>query len=54
MTEMAPLIKAFNIINYSNTIERAVEVRDHKTLAELKLRLQRRPRSVLVGLNPAH
>lgn len=39
MAEMAPLIKAFNIINYSNAIERAVEVRDHKTLAEFKLRL---------------
>lgn len=36
---MASLIKAFNIINYSNAIERAVEVRDHKMLAELKLRL---------------
>jgi len=39
VAEMAPLIKAFNIMNYSNAIERAVEVRDHKTLAELKLRL---------------
>ena len=36
---MAPLIRAFNIVNYSNAIERAVEVRDHKTLAEFKLRL---------------
>ena len=36
---MAELIRAFNIINYSTAIERAVEVRDHKMLAELKLRL---------------
>ena len=36
---MANLIRAFNIINYSDAIERAVEVRDHKMLAELKLRL---------------
>lgn len=36
---MAELIRAFNIINYSDAIERAVEVRDHKMLAELKLRL---------------
>jgi hygromycin-B 4-O-kinase len=39
MSEMAQLVKAFNIINYSNAIERAVEVRDHKTIAEFKLRL---------------
>ena len=39
MTEMAPLIKAFNIINYANAVERAVEVRDNKMLAEFKLRL---------------
>jgi hygromycin-B 4-O-kinase len=39
MVEMAPLIKAFNIINYANAIERAVEVRDNKMLAEFKLRL---------------
>ena len=37
--QMAALIRAFNIINYSNAIERAVEVRDHKMLAEFKLRL---------------
>ena len=36
---MAGLIRAFNIINYSEAIERAVEVKDHKMLAELKLRL---------------
>ncbi len=36
---MANLIRAFNIINYSDVIERAVEVRDHKMLSELKLRL---------------
>lgn len=39
MAEMSPLIKAFNIINYSNAVERAVEVRDHKMLGEFKLRL---------------
>ena len=39
MTEMSPLIKAFNIINYSIPIERAVEVRDHKMLGEFRLRL---------------
>ena len=36
---MSPLIKAFNVINYSNAIERAVEVRDHKMLGEFTLRL---------------
>jgi len=36
---MASLIRAFNVINYSDAIERAVEVRDHKMLAEFKLRL---------------
>ena len=36
---MAELIRAFNIINYSDAIERAVEVRDHKMLAEVRLRL---------------
>ena len=39
MVPMASLIRAFNIINYSEAIERAVEVKDHKMLAELKLRL---------------
>jgi hygromycin-B 4-O-kinase len=39
MPPMASLIRTFNIVNYSNAIERAVEVRDNKTLAELKLRL---------------
>ena len=37
--EMAPLIKVFNILNYSTVIETAVEKKDHKTLNELKLRL---------------
>lgn len=37
--EMAPLIKAFNILNYSHAIEAAVQNEDHKTLGELKLRL---------------
>jgi hypothetical protein len=36
---MADLLRAFNIINYSDAIERAVEVRDHKMLAEFRLRL---------------
>jgi hypothetical protein len=36
---MADLLRAFNIINYADAIERAVEVRDHKMLAELRLRL---------------
>lgn len=39
VVEMSPLIKAFNIINYSTAIERAIEVRDHKILGEFKLRL---------------
>ena len=39
MAPMADLIRAFNIINYSDAIERAIEVRDHKMLAEFKLRL---------------
>ena len=37
--EMAPLIKAFNILNYSQAIERAVETEDQKTLGEIRLRL---------------
>lgn len=37
--EMAPLIKAFNILNYSQAIERAVETQDEKSFAEIKLRL---------------
>lgn len=36
---IADLLRAFNIINYSDAIERAVEVRDHKMLAEFRLRL---------------
>jgi len=36
---MADLIRAINIINYSDAIERAVEVRDHKMLSEFRLRL---------------
>ena len=39
VSSMAPLIRALNIINYSDAIERAAEVRDHKSLAEFKLRL---------------
>ena len=37
--DMAPLLKAFNILNYANTIKLAVEKQDHKTLAECQLRL---------------
>ena len=39
MQKMAPLIKAFNIINYSAAIEGAIDTKDHKTLAEIKLRM---------------
>lgn len=42
LAEMAPLIKAFNILNYSTMIELALEKNDHKTLSDLKLRLQGR------------
>jgi hygromycin-B 4-O-kinase len=38
--EMAPLIKAFNILNYSQAIERAVETGDQKSLGEIRLRLK--------------
>jgi aminoglycoside phosphotransferase (APT) family kinase protein len=37
--QMAPIIKAFNILNYSTVISIAVEKSDHKTLGNLKLRL---------------
>ena len=37
--DMAPLMKAFNILNYATTIKIAVENQDHKTLAECRLRL---------------
>ena len=37
--QMAPLIKAFNILNYSTAVEIAVTKTDHKTLTDLKLRL---------------
>ena len=36
---MSPLIKAFNVINYSNAVEHAVATGDHKSLAEFRLRL---------------
>lgn len=38
--EMAPLIKAFNIINYAKAMEVALEKKDHKALGEIKLRLK--------------
>ena len=37
--EMAPLIRAFNIINYSSAIEHAVATGDHKEIADFRLRL---------------
>jgi hygromycin-B 4-O-kinase len=37
--EMAPLIKAFNILNYSRAIEQAIAAQDDKALNNLKLRL---------------
>ncbi len=37
--EMAPLIKAFNILNYCSTIESAVQTGDQKNLDQIKLRL---------------
>lgn len=37
--EMAPLIKAFNIVNYHAVAQRAIQQHDHKKLAEIKLRL---------------
>jgi len=37
--EMSPLIKAFNVINYSHAVEHAVATGDHKSLAEFRLRL---------------
>lgn len=39
MHEMAPLVKAFNILNYSMAVETAVDKNDDKTLSDLKLRL---------------
>ena len=36
--EMAPLIKVFNILNYSQAIERAIEMEDPKTLDEVSWR----------------
>lgn len=38
--EIAPLIKAFNIINYYSAIRQAVEQHDHRSLADFKLRLR--------------
>lgn len=37
--EMSPLIKALNIINYSNAIKHAVDNGDHKSLTDFRLRL---------------
>ncbi len=38
--EMAPLIKAFNILNYYQRITVAVDTSDHKSLDDIKLRLR--------------
>jgi hygromycin-B 4-O-kinase len=40
MESMAPLIKAFNILNYAQVIKLAVEKQDHQTLEDLRLRLR--------------
>lgn len=37
--EMAPLIKAFNILNYSHVLEQAIADENDKTLSDIKLRL---------------
>jgi aminoglycoside phosphotransferase (APT) family kinase protein len=37
--EMTPLIKAFNILNYSTAVEQAVAAGDQKSLGEIRLRL---------------
>ncbi|HKR14897.1 MAG TPA: aminoglycoside phosphotransferase family protein [Pyrinomonadaceae bacterium] len=37
--EMAPLIKAFNIVNYHGVAEAAIQQNDQQKLAEIKLRL---------------
>ena len=37
--EMSPLIKAFNILNYRDAIEHAIQKKDEKSLANIKLRL---------------
>jgi hygromycin-B 4-O-kinase len=37
--EMAPLVKAFNILNYSSAIESAFRTGDQKSLDQIKLRL---------------
>lgn len=38
--EMAPLVKAFNLLNYANTIEQAAAEGDHKKLDQCRLRLR--------------
>lgn len=39
LEEMSPLIKAFNTLNYYDTIRLSIEQDDHKKLSEIKLRL---------------
>ncbi len=46
--EMAPLIKAFNIVNYSNAIARAVETGDQKSGADFQTASERGSGSLLV------
>ena len=40
LEEMVPLIKAFNILNYSSAVEHAMETDDHKSLGEIRLRFK--------------
>ncbi len=39
MEQIAPVVKAFNILNYANPIEQAASKQDQKTLDEFRLRL---------------
>ncbi len=39
LAEIAPIIKAFNILNYAGAIGTAVEKNDQKALSEIKLRM---------------
>lgn len=39
LEEMSPLIKAFNIVNYSGAVEAAIAAEDNKELANFRLRL---------------
>jgi aminoglycoside phosphotransferase (APT) family kinase protein len=37
--QMAPLVKAFNVMNYAPAIDRAISEKDYKRLSQFKLRL---------------